>query len=59
MAYEYDHIATASEASREYARNVGYLQLDRAWILSPFDIWEHNPYYVGPPMPHPELDYEC
>jgi hypothetical protein len=62
MAYNtqpHDHIATMSEASREYARNTGYEHLDRAWILSPYDVWERNPYYVGAPQPHPEFENEC
>jgi hypothetical protein len=41
-------------AVNEYARNHGEMNRDRAWILSPFDTWEANPYYRGPAMPHPE-----
>lgn len=26
----------------------------RAWILSPFDTWHENPFYVGPAVRHPE-----
>ena len=41
----------------EYARNHGALTPEKAWILSPFDTWEANPSYQGPPVRHPE-DYE-
>jgi len=27
-----------------------------AWILTPFDTWEPNPFYTGPKVPHPEVD---
>lgn len=27
---------------------------ESAWILSNRDCWYPNPYYVGPPVPHPE-----
>ena len=40
----------------EYAREHGREQTQRAWILSPFDTWEPNPAYRGPPVPHPESD---
>ena len=26
-----------------------------AWILSPLDTWEANPFYGGPRVPHPEF----
>lgn len=47
-------LATQVEADHEYARNVGQFETDRAWILAPTDAWYRNPYYSGPPMPHPE-----
>jgi hypothetical protein len=31
--------------------------LDKQWILSSWDSWERNPYYVGPEQPHPESNY--
>ena len=49
-------LATMSDAVREHARNVGMDNPDQAWILSPYDSWERNPCYRGPPVPHPE-DY--
>lgn len=43
-----------SQAVKQYAGAYGEASPDQAWILSPFDTWEKNPYYVGPPVPHPE-----
>jgi len=51
-----DQLATMSDAAREFASNVGSEDTTRAWILSPFDSWERNPYYQGPDVPHPEED---
>jgi hypothetical protein len=51
-----EHMATPAEASREYAFNAGIDRPNQAWILSHFDVWERNPHYVGPPVPHPEED---
>ena len=42
------------EAVREWVRNVGYDRPDQPWILSDYDSWEKNPFYRGPPVPHPE-----
>ena len=53
-----DHIATPVEAGREYATNVGAMHPQRAWILSDWDVWYRNPYYSGPPVPHPEDEME-
>ena len=44
-------------ALKQYAAAYGEEHLDSAWILSPFDTWERNPLYSGPPQPHPEDDY--
>lgn len=49
-------LATEASADREYARNVGYDNPDRAWILSNRDAWYANPFYSGPKVPHPEDD---
>lgn len=46
-----------SESCREYAYNHGAMNPDFAWISTPFDSWEPNPFYVGPPVRHPE-DYD-
>lgn len=45
-----------SAAVRQYAAAYGEQEPAKPWILSPFDTWERNPYYNGPPVPHPE-DY--
>ncbi len=47
-----------SAALRQYAGAYGEVDPDRAWILTPFDTWERNPHYVGPPVRHPEDDYD-
>lgn len=49
-----DRPATPAEADLEYATNVGAQRPDLAWILSDRDVWYRNPYYSGPPVPHPE-----
>jgi len=53
---ECGQLANESDAMREYARNVGFEDhhVKRAWILTDFDVWVRNPYYSGPPQPHPE-----
>jgi hypothetical protein len=42
------------EAVQEYAQEHGRENRDCAWILSPFDTWERNPFYEGPAARHPE-----
>jgi hypothetical protein len=58
--YDYErmesHMATPSEACREYAANYGADHPERAWILTDYDSWERNPHYHGPSVPHPEDD---
>ena len=44
------------EAVREWAHNVGSDRPTQQWILSDYDSWERNPYYVGPDQGHPECD---
>jgi hypothetical protein len=53
---EVSRLATEREAVAEYALNVGRESIEDAWILSPFDTWERNPFYSGPAQPHPEDD---
>ena len=43
-------------ALHQYGAAYGETMPERAWILTPFDTWEKNPYYVGPPVRHPEDD---
>lgn len=45
-----------AEAVRQYAGDHGRDRPDLAYILSPYDTWETNPFYVGPRQPHPESD---
>jgi hypothetical protein len=47
-------LATPSQACREYACNAGADRPNAAWILTPWDTWEPNPHYQGPPQRHPE-----
>lgn len=51
-------LATPVEAMREYAANIGDdpRYIERAWILTDYDVWVKNPHYAGPPQPHPEDD---
>ncbi len=51
-------LATDSDAMYEYARNVGRENPDSPWILDPRDVWIKNPFYQGPPAPHPESHSE-
>jgi len=45
-----------SMAVDQYASAHGAEDPDTPWILSPFDTWERNPFYTGPPARHPEDD---
>ena len=45
------------DAVREYIWNVGRDQRDQQWILSHYDTWHKNPFYIGPPQRHPEDNY--
>lgn len=47
-------LATRSDAVREYAFNVGHDRPLQQWILSDYDTWERNPFYIGPDMGHPD-----
>jgi hypothetical protein len=49
-------LATESDAIREWTSAVGCENRDRAWLLSNYDTWERNPYYVGAPVPHPDSE---
>jgi hypothetical protein len=48
--------ATAHNAMREYAHNVGMDRPNVAWILTSYDVWTRNPFYVGTPQPCPDAD---
>ena len=45
------------EAHLELTMLGGLSKPDHQWILTDFDVWERNPYYEGPPQPHPEDDH--
>ena len=45
------------EAHNEMVQQFGQEKLDSQWILTDYDVWAKNPYYVGPDQPHPELDH--
>lgn len=53
---EEEHIATGSESLREFGFNAGMDNPTHAWLLDPRDVWVRNPFYHGPPQPHPEDD---
>lgn len=48
-------LATMRDAAREYAYTVGRDKPFVQWILSDYDSWEPNPFYVGPDQGHPEM----
>ena len=45
-------------ADREEAWVLGQMDPDRAWVLTDRDVWHRNPFYQGPPVGHPEDDYD-
>jgi len=47
------------EAHAEMTLLFGAEKPTHAWILTDFDVWEPNPFYCGPPQPHPEDDYHA
>jgi hypothetical protein len=56
--HNHDALATPTDARHEYAANAGAVRPQDAWIITPWDTWEANPFYVGPKVRHPEDDYE-
>jgi hypothetical protein len=49
--------ATDSDWDRAEATDLGMANPERAWVLTDRDVWHPNPWYSGPPVPHPE-DYD-
>lgn len=47
-------ITTDAEWDRAEAYEKGELRPDLAWICTNRDAWHPNPFYQGPPVPHPE-----
>ena len=54
MHIEPDQLATMTDAVQEYAMWVGKDRPLTQWILSDYDTWEKNPFYIGPDQGHPE-----
>lgn len=50
------HYSSDAEWDYEGARERGRDRPDLAWIASSRDVWYPNPFYVGPPVRHPEDD---
>ena len=53
--YEF-HYSSDAELDRAEARELGEANPEWAWVCTSRDAWHKNPYYVGPPVPHPEDD---
>lgn len=49
--------SSEAEIDRAAAMEGGAFHPEYAWILSDRDVWYANPWYSGPPVPHPE-DYD-
>ena len=48
------HYSSETEWDNAEARELGALRPDCAWIVTNRDVTHANPYYVGPPVPHPD-----
>ena len=48
------HYSTDAEWDHAAAIERGAADPTRAWICTDRDAWYPNPFYVGPPQPHPE-----
>tara|TARA_R100001015_G_C4510307_1_gene82197 strand:+ start:459 stop:644 length:186 start_codon:yes stop_codon:yes gene_type:complete len=46
--------ATDTDWDRADAYQRGSERPDLAWISTDRDVWYPNPFYKGPPIPHPE-----
>lgn len=44
------------EGHKEMIQEFGREKPNQQWILTDYDVWARNPYYVGPDQPHPEDD---
>jgi len=55
-----EHINSLPSSDLEWdnaeAMQIGEENPERAWVLTDRDVWHPNPYYKGPPVPHPECD---
>ena len=50
------HYSTDAEWDRAEALQLGEMYPERAWVCTDRDVIHANPFYKGPPVPHP--DYE-
>lgn len=49
-------LASHDDAMREYAWNAGRDRPDLGWILTPYDVWMPNPFFVGEHKAHPDME---
>jgi hypothetical protein len=49
--------STDTEWDNAEAFELGAARPDLAWISTDRDVWHANPFYKGPPQPHPEDDH--
>ena len=50
-------VATDTDWDRAEAHELGAADPEQAWVCTDRDVWHANPFYQGPPVPHPEDDY--
>lgn len=48
--------ATDQDWDRAEALELGAARPDLAWVATDRDVWHANPFYEGPPVPHPEME---
>lgn len=51
---DFHEYTSESEWDREEALEIGRADTASSWIATSRDVWHPNPFYTGPPMPHPE-----
>jgi hypothetical protein len=51
---EFEQPYSIEATIKQWAFDVGRDRPDVAWLLSPYDTWETNPFYKGEPQPNPE-----
>ena len=53
---EDDIPSTQSEWDTADAYQRGEENPEAPWVLTDRDVWHRNPFYTGPPAPHPEME---
>jgi hypothetical protein len=53
------HYSSDSEWDHAEAMQISYFHPEWAWVCTDRDVWHVNPYYQGPPQPHPNDDAAC